>query len=71
MIEPEFHRKKLDNGLTVIFEKRKVPVPLCKEVYDSSVVVVVVVAGRKIWNVVPMPGVDSTSILPLCFAMME
>jgi predicted Zn-dependent peptidase len=26
MIEPEFHRKKLDNGITVIFEKRKIPV---------------------------------------------
>jgi predicted Zn-dependent peptidase len=26
MKEPEFHRKKLDNGITVIFEKRKAPV---------------------------------------------
>ena len=26
MGEPEFHRKKLDNGITVIFEKRKIPV---------------------------------------------
>ncbi|MBT4135359.1 insulinase family protein [archaeon] len=26
MKEPEFHRKKLDNGLTVIFEKRDTPV---------------------------------------------
>ena len=26
MKEPEFYRKKLDNGLTVIFEKRKIPV---------------------------------------------
>ncbi|MEK6859606.1 MAG: pitrilysin family protein [Nanoarchaeota archaeon] len=26
MIEPEFHRKKLDNGVTVIFEKREIPV---------------------------------------------
>ena len=26
MKEPEFYRKKLDNGLTVIFEKRKVPI---------------------------------------------
>jgi predicted Zn-dependent peptidase len=26
MSEPEFHRKKLDNGITVIFEKRKAPV---------------------------------------------
>lgn len=24
--KPDFHRKKLDNGLTVIFEKRKIPV---------------------------------------------
>jgi len=26
MKEPEFYRKKLDNGITVIFEKRKIPV---------------------------------------------
>ncbi len=26
MKEPEFYRKKLDNGITVIFEKRQVPV---------------------------------------------
>jgi len=26
MREPEFYRKKLDNGITVIFEKRKIPV---------------------------------------------
>ncbi|MFA7707971.1 MAG: pitrilysin family protein [Candidatus Pacearchaeota archaeon] len=26
MIEPEFYRKKLDNGITVVFEKRAIPV---------------------------------------------